>query len=149
MSDSPTPLDDHPFADAATHLRIGVFRFARRMRTERAVDSMSDGQFSVLAALVIDGPQTPGQLAERERVSAPSMNRTVNCLEDLGYAARSADTTDGRKVIVTITDAGRGVVDETVKRRDAWVERALATVTDADRETLVRAAAIMQGLAGA
>lgn len=149
MSETPEPPDDHPFADDATNVRIGVFRFARRMRTERAVDSMSDGQFSVLAALVIEGPQTPGQLAERERVSAPSMNRTVNCLEDLGYAARSADSSDGRKVIVTITDAGRAVVDETVKRRDAWVEHALASVTDAERDTLVRAAAIMQGLAGA
>lgn len=146
MNDASAP-DDHPLADDATHVRIGVFRFARRMRTERAVDSMSDGQFSVLASLVMNGPETPGQLAERERVSAPSMNRTVNCLQDLGYVERSADASDGRRVIVTITDAGRTVVDETVKRRDAWVERALARASEADRDTLVRAAAIMRELA--
>jgi len=61
MSQS-APSEDHPFADEATQVRIGVFRFARRMRTQRAIDSMSDGQFSVLASLVINGPQTPGQL---------------------------------------------------------------------------------------
>ena len=45
--------DSHPLSDDATGLRIGVFRFARRMRTERAVDSMSDGQFAVLAGLCV------------------------------------------------------------------------------------------------
>ncbi|WP_434968670.1 MarR family winged helix-turn-helix transcriptional regulator [Microbacterium sp. bgisy207] len=148
MSQS-APSEDHPFADEATQVRIGVFRFARRMRTQRAIDSMSDGQFSVLASLVINGPQTPGQLADSERVSAPSMNRTVNCLQDSGYVERSADATDGRKVIVTITESGRAVVEETVKRRDAWVEQTLASLGSSDREVLVRAAAIMQGLAGA
>ena len=53
---------------AASELRIATFRLARRMRTQRAVDSMSDGQFAVLAALSIHGAHTLGELADRERV---------------------------------------------------------------------------------
>lgn len=139
--------DSHPLSDDATGLRIGVFRFARRMRTERAVDSMSDGQFAVLAGLFLHGPRTLGELAERERVSAPSMNRTANCLQDLGYIQRSADDSDGRKVVITITEAGRAVVEETTKRRDAWVERALAEVSDEERAVLAQAAVILQRMA--
>jgi DNA-binding IclR family transcriptional regulator len=66
------------------------------MRTQKAVDSMSDGQFAVLAGLSIHGPHTLGDLADRERVSAPSMNRTVNCLEESGYLTRTVDEGDRR-----------------------------------------------------
>lgn len=131
----------------ASDLRIAVFRLARRMRTQRAVDSMSDGQFAVLAALWVHGPHTLGELADRERVSAPSMNRTVNCLQDAGYTERSADESDGRKVVISLTEAGRSVVDETARRRDAWVEEALGDLDADDRDVLVRAAEIMQRMA--
>ncbi|MCC2031648.1 MarR family winged helix-turn-helix transcriptional regulator [Microbacterium allomyrinae] len=144
-TDTATDLAD--LSTDASRLRIATFRLARRMRTQRAVDSMSDGQFAVLAALWVHGPHTLGELAERERVSAPSMNRTVNCLQDSGYAARSADESDGRKVVVSLTDTGRAVVDETARRRDAWVEAALAELTDDERATLAGAAAIMERMA--
>ncbi|WP_374315051.1 MarR family winged helix-turn-helix transcriptional regulator [Microbacterium sp.] len=139
-----TPADTDDHSAAASELRIATFRLARRMRTQRAVDSMSDGQFAVLAALWVHGPHTLGELAVRERVSAPSMNRTVNCLQESGYVARSADENDGRKVVISLTEEGRAVVDETARRRDAWVEAALADLTDDERATLARAAGIME-----
>lgn len=142
-----SPLSaDHPddLSVAASRLRISTFRLARRMRTQRAVDSMSDGQFAVLAGLALHGPHTLGELADRERVSAPSMNRTVNCLQESGYVLRSADETDGRKVVISVTGEGRSVVDETTRRRDAWVEEALAALTPEERRTLAEAAEIMQ-----
>lgn len=137
--------DDH--SAAASQLRIATFRLARRMRTQRAVDSMSDGQFAVLAGLWVHGPHTLGDLAERERVSAPSMNRTVNCLQESGYVVRSADESDGRKVVISLTDEGRAVVDETARRRDAWVESALADLTAREREVIAKATAIMERMA--
>jgi DNA-binding MarR family transcriptional regulator len=143
-----TPTDSHEdFSPAASQLRIATFRLARRMRTQRAVDSMSDGQFAVLAALWVHGPHTLGELADRERVSAPSMNRTVNCLQESGYISRSADENDGRKVVISLTEEGTAVVDETARRRDAWVEAALAELTDEERDALARAAAIMERMA--
>ncbi len=134
----------HDLSREASDLRIATFRLARRMRTQRAVDSMSDGQFAVLAGLSVHGPHTLGELADRERVSAPAMNRTVNCLQDSGYVTRSADENDGRKVVIDLTDDGRAVVEETARRRDAWVEEALAEIEPDEREILAQAAAIMQ-----
>lgn len=144
-SSAPTPLDEYAhLAPAAAELRMAVFRFARRMRAERAVDAMSDGQFAVLAVLKVHGAHTLGELAERERVTAPSMNRTVNCLEESGWVTRAPDDDDRRKVNVSLTAAGLEVVDETVRRRDRWVEEVLADLDDDDREALARAAAIME-----
>lgn len=139
-----TPTDD---ARAAADLRMATFRLARRLRSQRAVDTMSDGQFAVLAALKIHGPHTLGELADRERVSAPSMNRSVNCLEESGYLSRTPDEDDRRKVNIDLTDAGRDVVEETVRRRDSWLEHALAELTDQQRATLAAAAEIMTGVA--
>ncbi len=138
---STTPPDD------ASDLRMATFRLARRLRAERAVDSMSDGQFAVLAALKIHGPHTLGELAERERVTAPSMNRTVNFLEESGYLTRTSDELDRRKVIITVSDAGRAVVDETVRRRDSWLERALDELTPEQRGILHDAAILMREVA--
>ena len=134
----------HDLSQEASDLRIATFRLARRMRTQRAVDSMSDGQFAVLAVLFVHGPHTLTELADRERVSSPAMNRTVNCLQDAGYVTRTADENDGRKVVIDLTDLGRAVVDETARRRDAWVEEALAEITPGERATLASAAEIMQ-----
>ena len=127
----------------ASELRMATFRLARRLRAERAIDAMSDGQFAVLAALKVYGPHTLGELADRERVSSPSMNRTVNCLEESGYLARTPDSDDRRKVNISLTDAGREVVEETVRRRDAWLEEALAALTPQQRHLLAEAAEIM------
>lgn len=135
-------------AEQSSDLRMGTFRLARRLRAEKADDDLSDGQFSVLAALFTHGPHTLTSLAERERVSSPSMNRTVGCLEDLGYLTRVPDVDDKRRVSITLTSSGTDTVKATVKKRDAWLTHALKAIAPEERATLDAAAAIMQRLAG-
>jgi DNA-binding MarR family transcriptional regulator len=144
-----SPAENDVLAGTATELRMATFRLARRLRAQRAVDTMSDGQFAVLAALKVHGVHTLGELADRERVTAPSMNRTVNCLEEAGYLTRTTDTDDRRKVNIDLTSEGRAVVEETVRRRDAWLEQSLAELTDDERAALSAAAAIMRRVADA
>lgn len=147
VSDDPS-LAAHDLAAEASEFRMATFRLARRLRSQRAVDTMSDGQFAVLAALSVHGPHTLGELAERERVSPPSMTRTVNCLEESGYLTRTPDDTDRRKVNIALTTPGRDVVAETVRRRDSWMEQSFAELTAAQREVLRSAAEIMREVAG-
>lgn len=147
-SPSSPPAPSSTEASLASDFRMATFRLARRLRSERAVDSMSDGQFAVLAALKVHGPHTLGELADRERVTAPSMNRTVNALEESGYLSRTADADDRRKVNIQLTEAGLAVVEETVRRRDSWLEHALDELTPEDRDVLAHAAAIMREVAG-
>lgn len=134
-------------ATEASELRIATFRLARRLRAQRAIDTMSDGQFAVLATLKVHGPHTLGELAERERVSSPSMNRTVNCLEESGWLTRTPDELDRRKVNIALTGEGLDVVEETVRRRDAWLEAAITALPDGKRAILREAAEIMREVA--
>ena len=134
-------------AEQSTDLRLATFRLSRRIRAEKSDEALSDGQIAVLGILFRNGTQTLGQLAERERVSAPSMNRTVNCLEEGGYLTRVADDVDRRKVNITLTEAGRAVVKATTSKRDAWLTTRLRELSREDREVLARAAELMGGLA--
>ncbi|GLJ62633.1 MarR family transcriptional regulator [Microbacterium barkeri] len=127
----------------ASEIRAAVFRLSRRLKQQRAVSDMTDGQFAVLVALKVHGPHTLSALAEREGITAPSMNRTVNCLEELGHLSRTENGDDRRKVDIQITESGRRVVEETARRRDEWLSKVLADLSPEDRQTLRSAAAII------
>ena len=128
-------------------LRIAVMRLARRMRLERAGTDVTDGQLSVLFVLWKEGPQTLTSLAEHERVTPPSMNRTVNALADAALVARGAAPDDGRKVVIEATDAGLEIARETRRRREAWFARQLAVLEPADRDALYAIAPTLRRLA--
>ncbi|MFF1876859.1 MarR family winged helix-turn-helix transcriptional regulator [Leifsonia sp. NPDC058230] len=133
--------------DLSTALRIAVARLSRRLRAEKADDELSDTQISTLGYVVRSGARTIGELSEFERVKPPSMNRAINRLEEAGYVARTPDADDGRKVVVVATDAGRELVAETRRRRDAWLHKRLRTLTREQRDTLAEAAEIIRELA--
>src|SRR6478735_10443105 len=131
----------------ASELRVAVGRASRRIRAERGDAGLPDNQFSVLLWIEKRGPLTPGQLAELERIQPPSMTRTVNCLAEAGLVAKEAHPTDGRAVVVSLTDSGRAEIAETRRRRDTWLAQHLATLTPDERAQLAAAADILRRLA--
>jgi DNA-binding MarR family transcriptional regulator len=134
-------------ARQSAELRMSVFRLARRLRLERTVEDLSDSQFGVLAVLNRFGPHTLSMLADRERVSPPSMNRTVNSLESRGYLRREPHETDRRRSDIVLTDAGAEVVRETIAKRDAWLTSRLRGLTAEERAALSAATEILERLA--
>ncbi len=128
----------------AAELRIALMRSVRRLRNERSDESLSDGQYSVLAWLDSQGPLTPRQLADNEHVQPPSMTRTLNALVEAGLVTRTEHPADRRQVLVVVTGAGVTVVKETRRRRDEWLTKRLAALDPADREVLARATEILR-----
>jgi DNA-binding MarR family transcriptional regulator len=117
------------------------------MRLERASADVTDGQLSVLLALWKEGAQTLSSLSEYERVTPPSMNRTVNALVEAGLVSRATAPDDGRKVLIQATDAGLDVARETKRRRVAWFATRLAALEADERAILDAAAPILRTLA--
>ena len=134
-------------AGLAADLRVSVMRTARRLRLEKSDSDITDSQFSVLALLDRDGPQTPRSLAGYERVQPPSMTRTVAALADAGLVTRTEHPDDGRQVVVALTAEGAAIVRETRRRRDAWLARRLAELTPDERQTLAAASDILRRIA--
>ncbi len=113
-------------------LRMLLQRVARRIRSNRADGTMSDAKLGVLFRVEHE-PSSPSSLAERERVTPPSMNRTLNALEQAGLITREPDPADARKVVVSITPTGRELIIETRRLRTAWFSRRLAELTPEER----------------
>ena len=97
--------------------------------------------------LYLHGPLTLTELSEFERVTPPSMTRTVKCLVDAGLVTRSDSTLDGRKVVLSTTDAATAMMNETRKRRDAWLVHRVARLSAKQQRVLSDATLIMKELA--
>jgi DNA-binding MarR family transcriptional regulator len=135
-------------AGLASELRLSVMRLRRRLANERHPDNpLSMGAMAVLGCLFRNGDLTVGELAALERVQPPSMTRTVNALEAGGYIARRAHETDGRQVVVVLSDQGRTTLLADRARRDAWLARRLRDLTPEERDLLRRAAPVLERLA--
>ncbi len=132
----------------ASELRFSVARLSRRLRNEREPNNpLSVAQLSALGILFREGECTVGALAAYERVQPPSMTRTVHTLVDEGYATRRPHETDGRQVLVDLTDHGREILLADRRRRDAWLAQRLRELTPDERAVLRDAAPLIQRLA--
>jgi len=139
-------------AGLASALRISVSRLARRLRAERTVrglpelSELSDTQIGALATLEHHGAMTPGELADHEKVQPPSMTRVIAVLEQRNLVTRSAHATDKRQVMLSVTDAGRDLVYQSRRLRDAWLAKRLRELTPQERAKLRAAAPILEKL---
>ena len=84
-----------------------------------------------------------------ERIQPPSMTRIVNSLVEGGFVGRRAHETDGRQVVVVLSERGRTTLLADRDRRDAWMAQRLCDLTPGERDTLRRAAPLLERLASA
>lgn len=95
-------------------------------------------QLRLLWLLYYTGESTIGFLAERLRVSAPTVTGVVDRLEKHGLARRQTDATDRRVVQVVITEAGRRKLQEIHELREDLMRRLFNRMEPQDREALLR-----------
>jgi DNA-binding MarR family transcriptional regulator len=141
-------------SDLATTMRISISRLARRLRVERpglseSESALSDIQLAALAALERHESMTPGELAEHEKVQPPSMTRVIAVLEERGLVLRAPHATDRRQVVLTVTPAGRDLVQRVRRRREAWLAQRLRELVPEEREILRAAVPILEKISQA
>ncbi len=145
-----TPLQTRSDAGLATALRISVSRLARRLRAERMAKGLepglSDTQLAALSALERHGAMTPGELADHEKVQPPSMTRVITVLEERGLVMRAPHASDRRQVVLTATEQGNAVVEQSRRLREAWLAKRLRELTPQERALLRQAAPILEKL---
>ena len=108
---------------------------------------LTPARASALSIMVFGGRVTIGQLAQAEQVSAPTMTRLVDGLVRDRLVRREDDPADGRVVWLTATAKGIRILHEGRRRRVAALAADLATLDQADRDTLAAAADILERVA--
>jgi DNA-binding MarR family transcriptional regulator len=129
----------------ASRLRLAVARTARRLRQE-AGGGLSPTLTSALASIEHHGPLTPSELADRERVKRPTATRLIGTLEQQGLVVRASDPSDLRSSLISITREGRVLMRTVRTRKDVYLAQRLNRLSAEERETLDRAADLLERL---
>lgn len=133
--------------ELAARLRLAIGRIGRRMRTDAGVGP-TPSQVSALATIERHGPIRIGDLAARERVTAPTMTRVVAVLEQQGHVKRTADPVDGRSWLIALSESGRSLLATINRDRTRYLAVQL-TALDQDQHGLLEAALpVLETLAG-
>lgn len=134
--------------DVARALRVSIGLLRRRLRQAQAEGELTLPETSALARLDRGGPTTATALAKLEQISPQSMGATLGALEARGLVERRPDPEDGRRAVLSATEAGLQVLWH---RRNAMTEQlaqALATeFTRSELEQLMAVAPLLERLA--
>jgi DNA-binding MarR family transcriptional regulator len=110
----------------ATELRTVVTRLVKKLRAHSPTrEKLSLTERSVVRLLDQHPHLLPSELAEMEKVTTQSMSQILRHLAEGGYIERRPSPTDGRKVHIVLSDAGRQLLQTARQERDEWLHATL------------------------
>ncbi|MFF3375356.1 MarR family winged helix-turn-helix transcriptional regulator [Streptomyces sp. NPDC002680] len=128
-------------AEQADALNQLIRRISIKHRTHTAALladlKMHPGQDVILLELAERGPCTQVQLATAAGCEPPTVTNMVRKLSAAGLVSRAASATDGRAVVVTLTDQGRAVVPEIRRLGKSLAEHIVSGLSAASGEELL------------
>lgn len=146
---SPPHVDDTTDALAiANHLRPVLLRLHRYLRREAHELGVTSTQATLLGAI----SRSPGiglsELALQEHMTAPTLVGHIDKLEAAGLVERArTNPNDRRRVGLTVTPAGLGVLATLRERRTAWLAARLAALSPAELAAIAAAIEPLRRLA--
>jgi DNA-binding MarR family transcriptional regulator len=139
---------DPDVSQVAAALRVSIGLLLRRLRQVRVEGELTLPESSALVRLDRAGPATPSALAKLEQISPQSMGATLAALEARGLVERRPDPADGRRAVLSVTEAGHAVLRGKRNARTGQLAQALsAGFTPAELRQLMVAAPLLERLA--
>lgn len=138
---------DRQAEDVARALLMCVGLLRRRLRQVPVTDVLTFPETAALGRLDRGGAMAAADLARQEQISPQSMGATLSELEARGLVKRQPDPDDGRRILLSISAAGRRELN---RRRNARVEQlanGLADFTETELAQLAVAAPLIERLA--
>ena len=86
--------------------------------------------------MLSSGPATIGDLVAATLFQQPTLTKIVDRMAASGLVQRAPDPADGRRVVVTVTDAGKRIADELVPLAKEHEARVLSGYTPAEARAL-------------
>ncbi|RKP58896.1 MarR family winged helix-turn-helix transcriptional regulator [Pararobbsia silviterrae] len=126
-----------------------IQQFGRTYRAFMAAFEGRVGQplprWRVLIALYDNGgARSQRQLVEQCRIDPGALTRQVKALEALEWVDRRTDERDNRVTNVSLTDAGRAIVETCLPQRDAFLAEAMSRIDDTTLSALSSGLALLE-----
>jgi DNA-binding MarR family transcriptional regulator len=129
-------------------LRVSIGLLRRRMRQVPVEGELTLPETAALVRLDRGGPATSAALARLEQISPQSMGATLGALEQRGLVERRPDPDDGRRAVMSVTEAGLRVLRDKRNARTQQLAKALsAHFTRSELDQLMAAAPLIERLA--
>jgi len=134
--------------DVAAALQMSIGLFIRQLRQMQADGDLSLPEASALKRLDRGGPTSVTELAKVEQISVQSIGTTLKSLEERGLVERHPHPSDGRRAVLSITEAGTQVLGDKHNARAEQLAQALsAGFTASELRALMVAAPLIERLA--
>jgi DNA-binding MarR family transcriptional regulator len=129
----------------AADLRAALGPLVRRLRQFRPGDELTLSQTSALVRLDREGPASSSELAAAEGIRPQSMCTIVGVLQERGLVAREQDPADGRRVVLSLTAAGReGLLGARAERARRLTEAITEELTGDEQRQLAAAIPLLE-----
>ena len=114
-------------ADATEELVKELYRLGsvRRELSRHALAELGSQGFTALGVIEVHGPLRVSEVADRLLVDLSVASRQVAALAAAGYVEREPDAEDRRAFLVSTTETGRRVLNESHRRMVDGIGRAL------------------------
>jgi DNA-binding MarR family transcriptional regulator len=137
--------------DQEMAIRLAVVIMRLRLRLREVVAANDAGlpiaQMAILHRLRTEGAATAAYLAAAEHVSQQAIAQNLAALKRAGLVAAAPDPTDGRKTVISVTDAGNRVFEAVIASRNSWLAQAIdAEIGPDERPVLAAAIALLERL---
>jgi DNA-binding MarR family transcriptional regulator len=147
MNDQPEDRHAAGAAALAQELRALLGKLKRRLREQGNVGDLTPSQISVLLRLEKDGPATASSLARAEGMRPQSIGPIVAALEAAGLVSGALDPTDGRRTILSLTEACLAWVRQGRAARQDWLSRTIqARLSPREQKDLTAAVGLLKRL---
>ena len=145
---TPPRTPSREIARLAGDVRTEIGRLAYHLRTPATRFGITPTRLAALSALTRypDGVRQ-GDLAELMNISAPSMTRLVEILEEAGWVERRRDAHDHRCLLLVLSPAGRTTIDTLRDEATIQLGTELADLTADERAALAAAVPVLRKLA--
>ena len=141
MREKPEP------AEVAAALQVSIGLFTRRLRQAPVQDDFTTPEITALARLDRAGSATASALARAEQITPQAMGATIAELTRRDLVDRHQDPEDGRRTVLSLTEAGRQVVRSKRSARAQQLAKALRDgFTPRELEILLAAAPLIERL---
>jgi DNA-binding MarR family transcriptional regulator len=148
MSDEQAPSGSEPAgdtghagdperADFQTAFWAAKHALAHASATAFAAHGVYEGQQFVLRTLWREDGLSLGEVARRLGLATPTITRAATRMEGAGLLRREPHPGDRRMVRLRLTDRGRALEKVIGAEMDQLTDRALASLTAAEREALI------------
>ncbi|RFB78211.1 MarR family winged helix-turn-helix transcriptional regulator [Methylovirgula sp. 4M-Z18] len=134
---------------AVDELLRSMGQLIRRLRAEANATELNLSQMSALGRLSQHGPLTTAELARYEAMKPQSMGAIVTSLEDEGLVQRQPHPTDGRQMLLSVTEAGEAMRQTSRLRKREWLNAALSRLDPEDQRVVIAAASVLKRLSEA